>query len=1362
MDVLAAAATVIQLLQVTAQVSTALGKYVSAVKGAESSRSKLIDQITLISAATRAIESIVLNSPPSSRTPEQQAFLTEWFRSDGSPAQCKKELNDLLIWLHGEAGGEKKTRILKKLMWPLRENRIQTSIRVIREHMPYFHCILSIDNSNRIQEITSIITSEREHTAKRKLLEWLDGLDCTAKHESTREQRQRTTGEWLFNEHLYMQWRGCSFGLLWLSGKAGAGKSVLASTVIDSLSSGLADDETLAYFYCDFRNPRSTSTMEILRSLTTQLLWNSNIDWLSSFPELVMRNERGTGPPVNITTLSDLLRRAAKLHQRPMIVIDALDECEDLPKLLDALVKLDKACRLFVTSRPLHSTNGVLLARLSSISLNDRVDAVCKDMYFHISTELESRDRLKILSHDLRVEIRDALMKKADGMFRWVQCQLDRLNGCWSLGDLREVLDTLPTTLYDTYDRMLCAIDKMEFGGRVARRALVWLVTTLHPLALSQLAEALTISCDNPASDSTIATMRETDLIDICGSLVSFDEQTGIISLSHYSVKEYLTSDVADKNYFVHATRANFELATLSIYSIMFSIDKSDAHRRDLCKYALDTGLNHLAHCAPEDGDRLLELLFSFQNHVSDHRRSYATKWRYEVWITTISQLALYTIIRFGHVSMLRHYLDHQSIQAIQGANPLVYAALYRDVSCVQVLLDGGLDVNIEAIVPIDRGYMPSLSPLMAATRNHRYQEEVVTLLLAQGSTVPRNAIHSVLESNGMSFWKPFTIQILLQHGADAMLLEAGGKNCLHSLLRYRWVEPKHFNDVFEIARLLVGAGCNPAQLDDSGLSPTHLALESGAVQLIEWLVENGFRLPPDAVLHAVQWPFSETLLPMLRLLIENGIAVDVRDEGGSNALHGLIYYTASSFDEETEVAIKLLVAKGCDIDCLNHLGGTPLHIAAQRCKARGVEFLIDQGAQLPDDIVNYCVTLDPYHDNSFPTSLLVRLVTIHGASCQAQTTGDNALHCLLSVEVKEPFYSHPLRGNRWKKYCFLLGTAIENGHLSIARILLDRFAQSHADITLRVSDSGDAQGDTLLHRLCYKLQSRDGVTDTDFLDRVELLQQLGYDFAWHVNTLNNQGCTPLCIVLQHREHDHPEIVSYLLHSGARFSDMNPLFLDNFEWASDLPWYNDATEACQRTHARHKITFDDVDTVYHLLVDHCKLPVPAVRRIMDTAEYWAYAKVLRENIQSILTYSHEPITLPVMPSIDTRYWMPRRVIFSCKPLVMDYDASWLIELSIRRQNVEYAVPVDIRVETQSHPLELPRTAFKVWDEYTPAEQLNGRQRLVVEDLTCGDMLSLEFPTTQEFADGTELEFFQINTYFTMRAMDDSPSFSENR
>ena len=150
--------------------------------------------------------------------------------------------------------------------------------------------------------------------------------------------------------------------------------------------------------------------------MAKQFLWNSKTDWFPSFSDLTTREQRGARPPTDLDTLSDLLKRAAELHVKPIVFVDALDECEDMSKLLDQLVKLSHGhCRLFVTSRTLHTVKEAFKG-LPSISLDERVDEVRNDMYFHIKTELQSRSRLRILRQDLKDEIEDALMRKADGM----------------------------------------------------------------------------------------------------------------------------------------------------------------------------------------------------------------------------------------------------------------------------------------------------------------------------------------------------------------------------------------------------------------------------------------------------------------------------------------------------------------------------------------------------------------------------------------------------------------------------------------------------------------------------------------------------------------------------------------------------------------------------------------------------------------------------------------------------------------------------------------------------------------------------------------------------------------------------------
>ncbi|KAF9232188.1 ankyrin repeat-containing domain protein [Melanogaster broomeanus] len=1273
------AGVAIQLFQVAIDVSSALHQYIAAIKGAESSYSELIDQITLISKTAQAAQS-VLENPPSFRTSEQQALHTEWFRRDGSPARCKKELEDLLSWLRSQTGGKTLMRGIKKVFWPVKEKRIRAAIQAFDLHMPCFNIMLSLYNSSWLRGIHSEIKNEHEHArsnetayARRELLNWLDGLNFTVKHETTRKLRQRTTGEWLLNEELYMDWCNSSIRFLWLAGKPGAGKSVLArSTIIDNLSSGLPNNETLAYFYCDFRTPRSTSTMEILRSLTVQFLRNSKSDWLSSkpFSKLVTRKVQGAGPPMDIDANSDLLRHAAKLHQWPMIVVDALDECDDLSELLDELVKLDADghCRVLVTARPLHCINGAFTG-LPSISLDDKVYAVRKDMYFHINTELESRGRLNILRQDQKEEIRVALMHKANGMFRWVQCQLDRLNKCWTADGLRDVLDTLPGTLYETYERMLSAIDQNEFSGPIARRALTWIVTAQQPLELSELAEALAIHRDKPVWGSSTATMRKTDILEICGSLVSYHEQTDIITLSHYSVKD----------------------------------------------------------------------------HVSKHRRSYANlvvEGFLKTWVMkiSISHLALYIIIRFGHVSLLRYYLDHYSIQLTKGANPLVYAALYADVHRFQMLLDSGLDVNVEAIVPAFYSWEgdQKMLPLIAATFN---QGQELSMLLVTRTTVPRDAIHSVLQIIPMpdaprthDIPEPSAIAFLLQHGADPMLLVDEGGTCLH-LLVTRW-SARESSDLLEIARLLVEAGGDPAVPNDEGFSPFHLALRKGVLQFVQWLIARGFRPPPDAIVHAAHsWGKESKDLPTLfHLLFECGVAVGIEDIHGNNALHVLLIHSDSTDFDNT---FKLLLDKGCDIDHQNHRGETPLHLAAKWHDLPRIEFLIDQGAKLPDDIINHACGGDHHGGGSRSMmALLVPLVKKHGASCQAWTAhGDNALHILLGPNASllrrcSKSFLEPM-----EEFLFLiengcdfhatgssgitvLGTAIEHGYTALARGLISHVAQPHALIQ---SDSEDAEGNTILHRLCYEFQYslRDDAREDMWMMKVELLHEAGFDLARLVNRPNYQGFTPLCIVLQGWRH-RPAIVSRLLRLGAKFSNVNPLFLDNVEWASDLPRHCDTTEAYERALAKPTITFCDVVQVHHLLADHCssKLPVSIVRLIMDSAEYWACTKI--STVVTSQLHSQRCRANPGAGCLAESCFPASRVTATC-------------------------VCINQRVNTCGPP----RTVFGVWHGYTTVEQLKRGRQLRVQDLTSEDTLSIKLISSERFIDAIELDFFQIDIYLTI-------------
>ncbi|KAF8135797.1 hypothetical protein EV363DRAFT_1294575 [Boletus edulis] len=377
-------------------------------------------------------------------------------------------------------------------------------------------------------------SDEQKEAEERKLVEilkWLDGLNCAEKHDVTLSLRQEDTCEWLFNTTQYRTWRGA---------ETGAGKSVLVSFVIDSFKKARREGDTFAFFYCDFRNERSTSSAEVLRSILSQLLRQlrgHSVDLKIVLDALTEAKEWGGGTLSNPKELADVVSRAARLlTKKSLVIVDALDECKDVQKLIQALIAIRDHVCLFIASRPLR----VIMDELSDlpfVSMEDMADELSTDIKLHVTRELDVRRRLRDLDSVFKMEIRTVLCDKADGMFRWVQCSIDTLDRCVTRKEVRDALHDLPTGLDETYERILLAIDMETLAGRLAQRALSWLVAALRPLRLSEIMEALSINLQTRTLDFDIGPMHSGALLDACGSLVTYTEKTGVIILSHFSVK---------------------------------------------------------------------------------------------------------------------------------------------------------------------------------------------------------------------------------------------------------------------------------------------------------------------------------------------------------------------------------------------------------------------------------------------------------------------------------------------------------------------------------------------------------------------------------------------------------------------------------------------------------------------------------------------------------------------------------------------------------------------------------------------------------------------------------------------------------
>ena len=131
--------------------------------------------------------------------------------------------------------------------------------------------------------------------------------------------------------------------------------------------------------------------------------------------------------------------------------------------------------------------------------------------------------------------------------FRWVSCQLDSLRKCLRPAAVRKTLSTLPSTLDETYERVLLNID--EQYEQAALVALTWLVVARRVLTIEELAEAISIDTDSEGLfDPSNRFFEPNTICSVLSGLVSIVQShpPGVsagVRLAHFSVEEYLVSD---------------------------------------------------------------------------------------------------------------------------------------------------------------------------------------------------------------------------------------------------------------------------------------------------------------------------------------------------------------------------------------------------------------------------------------------------------------------------------------------------------------------------------------------------------------------------------------------------------------------------------------------------------------------------------------------------------------------------------------------------------------------------------------------------------------------------------------------------
>ncbi|KAK8186766.1 hypothetical protein BC567DRAFT_292616 [Phyllosticta citribraziliensis] len=384
---------------------------------------------------------------------------------------------------------------------------------------------------------------------RRKVLDFFGSVDPSSNHDTSLKLRHPLTGLWLIEHGAFKQWLDIPGSKLWLSGIPGAGKTVLASLVVEEALKQSSSRRAVAYFYCDYKDQNRQDPVKILGAIAAQI--SRQDESQESFEKLekyyVECHPKGRGPRrPEAQRLLDLIREMCRSSfDEASIVVDALDECgENQVPVVNILQKLngDKFSRIstLFLSRDEHH----LRSRLEKTYAHIPIAAHTDDLQLYVAAEVELRieeGRLHEPNPALKAEIVECLVNKADGMFRWVTCQLDDL--CRSRTDsaLRKALRSLPTTLSETYERILervnqCGTDEQELVEYTLR----WLLFAPR-MDIAALCEALAIKDgSNQLNHEDVPGLG--DILILCSSLVRKSVKGDYLEISHFTVEEFLLS----------------------------------------------------------------------------------------------------------------------------------------------------------------------------------------------------------------------------------------------------------------------------------------------------------------------------------------------------------------------------------------------------------------------------------------------------------------------------------------------------------------------------------------------------------------------------------------------------------------------------------------------------------------------------------------------------------------------------------------------------------------------------------------------------------------------------------------------------
>ena len=875
---------------------------------------------------------------------------------------------------------------------------------------------------------------------------WLQPTDYTAvSSEYNRHLLSRApeTGLWILNTAQFGEWHQThDHGCLWINGVAGAGKSVMAASLIEHFRK---ESTPVLYFFFRHIVAANQTPRALIR------------DWLAQLAPHSARIQTLLQPLIceELETISDhqlwqhLLDGLSSIP-KVYCAVDALDEMElsvkdDFLSRLNALANFrPSAVKIILFSRPEQRLqSGLRDATIVHVSLEEEL--VGRDISRYISHQLKLR-LPQPEQEQLRNSLEARIRARSCGLFLYTQLLIDQLTPMilrGQLGEIEKAVDEFPSGLEETYNTLLSSkAEELKVDTSVQLFMLECVTHASRPLRLNELASMLAFAFDRSAISRLpkdvsrlpkgLPRLPKDIARRACAPLLEIlDDET--IQVIHHSLTEFLL----DKS------RASRGVELGKQFPV---IDPTTAHRRLalLCLGYLQSGALGApkSNSASQEGERKGEGE-CWNEYESQHEGEKDEKDDFDYTKARLQQPFLeYSIKNCGwHLSKYDFEDDEffASIKAFASPNSICFRRWLalewnysRSLSCavpsvLHFAAFTGLSKLAMSLISRESQDVNAVDSSKRTPLHWASQQghpEVVSLLLAYDAdkdqedhrgvkplheSVLKNhdlVVHILLKA-GVS---PRTPKTRENHGGrlrggeritkgETSLLYAGKHGTRDTVLAML-----PFLDQGMIEELL-GIGC-----------------QHGNFEAVATILENS-DISPDSMYTdatALYLACNALSAQCVRLLLDKGADPNKMSEwlprrwrlGGSHfrrdaeaPLHTLVTDRWSQErHQKCQEIFDMLIKAGADIELKTSRGRTPLEVSSkERSNARCVRSWVVQSLLRAGAAVN-AVGYDEYQvlqrciETSIDMALIRSLVQEHGADVHARgPRGDTVLHSIMS-----------------------------------------------------------------------------------------------------------------------------------------------------------------------------------------------------------------------------------------------------------------------------------------------------------------------------------------------------------------------------